>query len=349
MTKEKNKEKENSLTQLPENNQETKKIVLTADFGKVYCRVRNGKLLRLVRAKMCLQERAGHIYKIKKEYAITSSGYVHLNKVASINIVTPQKVVVDDQEWPNPKIERHSRTKAIEAVNIRKIGIGLSPAGNITVIDKTLFYNIYTYFIQAIQAKMKRVEWDSGKPTDKKIHPNCAQIGTEQDKPKKEGSWAFFETTSPLGLWVNYEDPAIIDCLEEHTQRQRFGDRIAQTIVERNILKDHPAIGMSRVEPQEGGKEGSKKAYVDIYGYRHDFGPHNISDILEQAERGSKAIKVEAEVIEDVPVEEEEAVIEEMAEEEKAGKNKKTPAEMTDPAEDPSFELKQEETKDGEK
>lgn len=347
--KEKSKEKENALERLPENDQETKKIALTADFGQVYCRVRDGKLLRPVRAQMCLQERAGHIYKIKKEYAITSSGYVHLNKVASINVVTPQKVVVDAQEWPNPKIERHPKTRAIEAVNIRKIGIGFSPAGNITVIDKTLFYNIYTYFIQSIQAKMKRFEWKDGKPTDKKLHPNFAQVGTEKNRPEKEGAWEFFEITSPLGLWVNYEDPAMDDCLEENTRCKRFGDRIAQTIVERNIFKDHPAIGMSRVQPQEGSKEGSKKAYVTVYGYRHDFGPDNISELLEQAERGSKAIKVEAEVIEDVPVEEVEAVIEEVAEEEKAGKNKKTPAELTDPAEDPGFELKQQETKNGEK
>lgn len=325
------KEKKDKL--VPTENGNGKKVVLTADFGKVYVRVRGDQILRPIKAQMGLYEKAGHIYKIKKEFAISSAGYTQLNKVASINIVTPQKVIVDGVEQPNPYIERNKRTKAIETVNIRKIGIGYSPVGNITVIDKTLFYNVYTYFIQSIQAKMKKEIWKDNKSTGRKLHPDCAVIGMKKEEPEKEGSWAFFETASPLGIWVNYEDPAIIDCLEEHTQRQRFGDRIAQTIVERNILKDHPAIGITQVQPQEG-KPGEHKAYVTVHGYRHEFGPPQIREILEQAERGSETLEIQAEVVENLSPEEETAAIEETA------KVEKTPAEMDEPPDD--YDLQQE-------
>lgn len=308
-------------------NEEAKKVVLMADFGKVYVKVKGDQILKPVKAQMALLDKMGHFYKIKNEYAISSSGYTHLNRVASINIVTPQKVTVDGVEQANPHIERNDRTKLIESVHVRKIGIGYSPAGNITIIDKTLFYNIYSYFIQSIQAKMKKVEWKDGKPTDKKIHPDCAIIGMANKKPEKDGSWAFFETASPLGLWVNYEDPAIIDCLEEHTQRQRFGDRIAQTIVERNILKDHPAIGISRIHPKKS-ESGIMKAHVTVYGYRHDFGPPQINEILAQAEKGSETLDVEAEVVDEINHEEEREAIKETA------KGEKTPAEMEEPPPD---------------
>ncbi len=291
------------------------KVALTVEFGKIYVKIRGNQIMRPIQARMVLFEKAGQIYKIKKDnYAITGAGYTHLNKVASINIVTPQKVVIDGVEQPNPHIERNKKTKAIETVNIRKIGIGFSPTGNITVIDKTLFYNIYTYFIQSIQAKMKKVEWEKGRRTDIKTYPDCAIIGIAGDRPKKEdASWAFFETASPLGIWVNYKDPAIIDCLEEHTQRQRFGDRIAQKIVERNILKDHPAIGVTQVNPV--GDPSSLKAYVTVYGYRHDFEPPNIAEILEQAERGGETLETKIEVIEEIPQEDEEAAINETRQE----------------------------------
>lgn len=314
-----------------------KKVALTADFGKVFIRVKDNQIMRPIRAQMSLFEKAGHFYKSKNDFPISFPGFKQLNKIASVNVVTPQKVMIDERERLNPHIERNPKTKMIETVNIRKIGIGYSPAGNITVIDKTLFYNLYAYFIESIQAKMKKVKWEKGKATDVKLYPNCAVIGTENEKPEKEGSWAFFETVSPLGLWINYEDPAIIDCLNEHTQRQRFGDRIAQTIVERNILKDHPAIGIDKVQPQTGGQEGDRRAFVTVYGYRHEFNVPQINDILAQAERGQEAIEVKAEVIDMVELEEEEKVIEEVAAEDKPEKKKKkekTPAEMEEPDDD---------------
>jgi len=324
-----------------------KKVTLVADFGTVYIKVRGNDIMKPIKAQMALYEAMGHIYKVKDDYAITSEGYSLLNKVASINIVTPQKVMVDERELPNPCIERNPKTKLIETVNIRKIGIGYSPAGNITVVDKTLLYNLYAYFIESIQAKMKKVEWKDGKKTDKKLYPNCAILGTEDEKPEKAGRWAFFETVSPLGIWVNYEDTAIIDCLNEHTQKQRFGDRIAQTIIERNIMKSHPAIGLSRVQPQKGGERGQQRAYVTVYGYRHEFGPAQIDEVLAQAEKASKTLDVKAEVIERIDEVEETLAMEEIKKDEKAIESKKkkklTPAEMEEPPEE--YYLKQQEEK----
>ena len=322
-----------------------KKVALVADFGTVYIKVtKDGQIMRPVRAQMALFEKMGHYYKVKKKWGITKPGYKHLNKVASISIVTPLKVVVDGREQPNPYIERNPETKLIESVWIRKMGIGFSPMGIVVVVDKTLLYNIYSYFIESIQSKMKKAKWDTKNNcySDEKLHPNCAVIGTAEDKPELDGKWAFYGTAPPLGLWVNYTDPAIIDCLNEHTQKQRFGDRIAQTIVERNILKDHPAIGVDEVQPQETGG----RAFVEVYGYRHDFGPAQINEILAQAEKGSETIEVEAEVTDNVTEEEESEALKEVEEEvrEEVGKKGKgSPATEKEP--DDEFYLKQEEEK----
>jgi len=317
-----------------------KRIALTtADLGILHFRVKDNEIMRLIKSDMTLYEKMGHFFKMKDDYPISYEGFKHLNKVASINIVTPQKVMIDERERLNPHVERNPKTKMIETVTIRKIGIGYSPAGNITVIDKTLFYNLYSYFIESVQAKMKRVKWDKGKPTNEKQYPDCAEVGTEDKKPSKEGSWVFFETMSPLGIWINYEDSAIQDCLNEHTQRQRFGDRIAQTIVERNILKDHPAIGISKVQAKDG--QQGLTATVPVYGYRHEYGIPQINEILAQAEKGEEAIEVKAEVIEEVEYEEEAEVMKEVVEDEGPKKKKgKTPAEMDEPPDD--FQLSRE-------
>jgi len=312
----------------------TQAISLTTDFAKLTMRTYEGKTLAPVRAVMKLSQKAGHIYKVKKKLAITAAGYKHLNKVASINIVTPQTVSVDGVTKPNPAIERDPITKAIETVNVRKIGIGFSPIGNITIIDKTLFYNLYTYLIQDIHAKMKKEEWkydkDAGKskPTGNLLHPNLAVIGQEGKPPESEGSWIFFVTIKPIGIWLNYSDPAASEIIAEHTQRQRFGDRIAQKIVERNILKDHPAIGVESVEMK------GDVAEIPVYGWRHQYGSDEIGQIMGQAEQGTEEIKVQkAEVIEVEP-EEEKAILKDTAEEENGKKLFEGDPATTDPEKD---------------
>jgi hypothetical protein len=303
--------------------QESKVAKLEADFGDVYVKVTaDGQILRPIKAQMRLYEKLGHFYRMyggkaskppvdedgnetaaatdKNKYPILAAGYTHLNKVAGISILTPKSVIVDGHEMPNPYIERADRTRAITSVIIRKIGIGYAPSGAIVAIDKTLFYNTYTYFLQSIQAKMKEKFWDGPKKGEIK-NPEAAWYGTEKEDPAKAmdekgipkhpGRWAFFPTEPPLGIWINYDDPAILDCLSEHTQRQRFGDRIAQRIVERNILKDHPAIGISQVFV----KNGTAGAYADVlvYGYRHDLQPAALTALAAQVENSSEAAAFE--------------------------------------------------------
>lgn len=303
------------------------KLAFRTDFADIFVRVHNGQIVSPIKANMILSKKAGHLYNIKGSTAITAPGYRHLNKVASINLITPKDVAMGGQNMPNPHIERDPKTKAIQTVNIRKMAIGFNPAGNIVVIDKTLYYNIYTYFLQSIQAKMTKTYSKDYYEKDlrgKLQFPDCARYGSRIDRPTDpEGSkWAFYGLEPPLGIWVNYTSPGIIACLEDHVQRQRFGDRIAQTIVERNLLSDHPAIAVKKVDPQGSGDNQIGK--VTVWSYRHEFDASQISDVVVQAEAGSKEIKVEAEVINgEVDVEEEEQAISEVAQED--GPPKDTP------------------------
>lgn len=320
---------------------QVKKVMLTTDFCELYVKIRGDKILRPMKAIFTLFHKLGHLYKMKDTYSITNTGYRILNKVASVSLATPEKVIVDGRAQPNPYIERNKETKLNEVVWIRKVGIGYSLIGNVVVIDKTLCYNIKTYFLQSIQSKMEKVVWENDRPTDKKLYPNCAKLGTEEKKPAGEGDWSFYKVEPPLGIWVNSEDSAILDCIKEHIQRQRFGDRIAQTIVERNILKDHPAISVSKVEEKK--KNGLVVAHIPVYGFRHELEQPNIKEILAQLEEGEKAVDVQAEVIEEVPIEEEQEAIKDVAgadrEEipKKEKEEEKSPAEMDDPSEDPDF------------
>jgi len=281
--------------------EEESKALVQLDFGQVFILRDGDTFLNPFYGKIKLHEAKGHLYSLRGKQIITAQGYIQLNKIASINIVTPQTVVVDGIAQPNPYVERDRSTKAILTVNVRKIGIGYSPIGNITIIDKTLFYNIYTYFIQSIQKKAKDTAGKS---------ELCAFIGTKTSDTPDYGKWVFYRTISPLGIWVDYTSKEIEGCLEEHTQRQRFGDRIAQKIVERNIYKDHPAIGITTVDATGGEKK--HVAEVIVHGYRHPMKADRINHILGQAEKGSPDLDIKAEIVDAVDLDaEKEAIAEE--------------------------------------
>jgi hypothetical protein len=324
-------------------------VGLNFEFGKVYIKVRGNEILEPIKATFKLYERLGHIYKPGKIWAIAGIGYRLLNTVSSVSLVCPQKVIVDGREQSNPYMERDENTKLPQAVHIRKVGIGMSMIGNIVVIDKTLSYNIKTYFLQSIQKKMKEVIWEGGNATDKLAHPNCAKLGVKIKKPEEKGEWAFFEIEAPIGVWVNYSDPAILDCMDQHVQRQRFAERIAESIVSRNILKDHPAIGISTVTPKTS--EAGTIAYVTVYGYRNAIEPKNISEILAQAEQGEEGIEVKAETITEVPLEEEESAMDEVekTEEEMPAGKKGKPKEYAVPGEGDPSKMTEEEAKEQER
>ena len=314
------------------------KIIQEMDFGKFYYRIQGGQIMAPIRSDMTLFEKMGHLYKMpggkwktesededstkgkECKFMITAPGYIYANKGASISILTAQHIIVDGQERPNPHIERNPKTKGVENVAIRKMGIGYSPAGNIVVVDNTLFYNIYTYFIQSIQAKMKRMKWTNGRKTDLKEFPNCARYGIAGEKPKDTpGRWVFYVVEPPLGIWANYDDQAIIDCLEEHIQRQKFGDRIAQKIVERNIFKNHPAIGIGQVKAIED-KDRGWNATITVYGWRNENMPKDLTELVRQTEEGAEKddFEVKAETIITAEPEEEAVAMADVTGEDKA-------------------------------
>lgn len=286
-----------------------REVATEVDFGKVYFKVTDkGEIMEPVHASMRLYVKTGQIYTLQGKPMISASGYRYLNKIASISIVKPQHVIVGDKPVFNPNIERDPRTKAVECVNIRAMGIGFSPTGNVVIIDKTLFFNIYTYFIQTLQAKMKE-------------SPKCALYGNAKQKPTTDGRWVFYLVEAPVGIWADVSSQPIMDALKDHTQRQRFGERIATTIVERNILKDHPAIAASGVILKPG--EFGEYANVSVHGWRASQTARDISDIMAKVEKGddeAKDFEIKREVVTVVTAEEEaEAIAEAKVDDGSAG------------------------------
>ncbi len=230
-----------------------------------------------------------HYHKTGPKYSIAAEGYNYLNQIANINLIKPSTIVVDGREMPNPYIERDKKTGCVEIVWTRTIGIGYAPTGNLVIVDKTLVFNLKTYFIQDLQAKIK---WN----------PVCGTWGVENEKPAewagKNGAQITASEKSRLcfipiqaagdayvGMWIDYAHPEVMAAFNEFTSRLKFADRIADTICSRNVLKAHPAIGIFDVTDKHDHQR--KTAVVRVYGFKHGMTADDLGRVAEAAEEGN--------------------------------------------------------------
>lgn len=268
------------------NNKVSKRIQFEKGF--IDLRFRGGELTSY-QATVPLLRDAGEIEIIQSKPTVTVIGYTKLNKVASLNVINAPHLYVDGKEVNNPYVERNPVTRAIESVAIRKLCIGFSPVGNWVVIDKTVFLNIYTYFLQSLFAKVKDAKGENapgipvGVPVycplapDAKIEtlPGTNDICAINEDNKKV--YIFKQIEPGSGMWIDVSHREIIDAYKEHIQRQKFGDRLADSIATRNVLKTHPAIGIQQVTLAD-----NNTAWVTVYGWRHESGKKEIEAIAKK-------------------------------------------------------------------
>lgn len=267
--------------------------------GEVFVRRDATGAVRAVKGSVRLTEAAREIQSVGGNYCVTAAGAERLNQIPGLNVLTPPMVIVDGREMSNPFIERDPVTKVIQAVYVRKVVFGLTPLGNWAAVDYTLFFNVYTYFLQDLQAKVKKYPIcgcygvEGQRPTSVRYAPENWQT-TQSGKrfkaePKPEdfkeadlsrAQLVFFSITPPVGLWVDLSHGEIQEALTQHVQRQKFGDRHAQSICTRNALLKHPAIAAKSLTVTNG------TAVVPVYGYRHDLDPRGLNEMSDRISRG---------------------------------------------------------------
>jgi len=238
-----------------------------------------------------------HYNKIAGKYVINSEGYIKANQFANLSILSPDTIIMDGLEKPNPCIERDSEG-CTTAVHVRRAVFGFSPTGNPVIIHKSLTFDLKTYLIQDLQSRIKRfpacgtVGVKGEKPkswkaviekytSGKKTYVDGAEI-----KPSENANLRFIPTAKlgddVIGIWYDLSHPEVQAMLNEANRRRQFADRIATTFCERNALKAHPAIATVTI-PEDKVDDKSKTATVLVFGYKHDLTLGKMRELHEAA------------------------------------------------------------------
>ncbi len=174
----------------------------------------------------------GEQWNPKARCAITAAGYNKLNQFGGMSFATPETLVAEDGK-PTSNPYFHREKGEIMYVKCRRIGIGRNAVGNLIAIDLTVTYNIRDYFAQDVFAK-----W-TGKKKDATF-ANWGEIYDADAVPeevKKNGKRKLVACPGGVVLAIDLTKKEAIVLISEHIGRQKFGERNAWTICERNILK----------------------------------------------------------------------------------------------------------------
>jgi len=209
-------------------------------------------LVRSIHVRVPLSEAKGEVWYLggydennrwnkKAKAAITAAGYNKLNLVGGVSFATPETLVSEDgKASSNPYFHRESGE--LVYVKVRRIGIGRNAAGNLVAIDLTVTYNIRDYFAQDCFAK-----W-SGKKSDTAT-AGWGQIFDAENIPdevRKDGRRKLIRCPGGVVLSIDLTQKDAIAVIQEHINRQKFAERNAWTICERNILKKFYAAAQLR-------------------------------------------------------------------------------------------------------
>jgi len=259
-----------------------------AEFGdpKVWIKRTPTGEIRSVRADMVLREEQGELVEVEGKLTISAKGYYQLNKIAGLNILTPDSIKIPCpergvREVPNPFpiIDPASGTQ--KGVWVKKLVAGYGPTGAMAITSTTLYYDFSLYFLEDIQRKV-RFNKEAGRLTFR-----------EQLTEEEKATGLFVPIEGDFGVWANTAHNEVQKAISTWLQMKKFGERKAQTVAERNAMKHHPALALQLGTVQGGQKFRWAKTVVT--GWMHD---HTQKELEEMALGDGETIKIADEEVE---------------------------------------------------
>lgn len=165
-------------------------------------------------------------YENKK--VITAKGYKTLASIIGITFVTPDTITDESGNVVgNPFI--HKAGNAIDWVKVRMIGICRGPSGNMQARDLTFVYNFQAYLAASLYAKWHNKKTNAVQPWGELISVN----NTAPCPPNK----IRVPVGSDVSLEVDLKNPNVVSIYREHLEQQKFAERNAIAMAERNIIQ----------------------------------------------------------------------------------------------------------------
>lgn len=176
-----------------------------------------------------------------KPKILTALGFSYLNSFSPLAWI-PQNTLRnrEGKEVGNPYRDLVTRT-----VSVRRFAVGRAMDGTLRAHDLTVIYDVNAYFAADVLGKYNYVPKGHRGPLP---NPDWGKILNERSTEKfldKHETWASVPIAPGICLVFDASHDVVRKLYREHAEREKFPDRFATTVCERNIFKKH--FGFSTV------------------------------------------------------------------------------------------------------
>lgn len=217
----------------------------------------------------------GEIYREKKGdggYKIKYRGLLKLNRYARISIIKPPKIFYEGGYVGNPyKVVEDGFTRGGIA---RAIGIGRSPMGGIILSEQSIFYDtslsLANDLLHAIRIN-PAIGFIATSKNDKPEQYKYWLKGEEITKEVEGTGWCYIPINQYMGgVYINIREQGVAYIMEKHNSVISGMSRYLQTLIDKQVLRSHPAIGIDsveniRVETTKKGKDVIGIVTMDVW------------------------------------------------------------------------------------
>jgi len=209
---------------------------------------------------------------------LTASAYYKANAVAGLSLVTPPHLEIKPGEMvPNPFLVSDEKGVLV-GVWVKKGATGYAPSGGIVTVWTEVHLDLRQYLLEDLVGKMGENGQD------------IFYVYPESLTPEQRAKGVLLPWDFGLAVWASLLNKDVRKALKSHVQRQKFAERIAVTICERNALAKHPAIASRKPDVTQEGT-----FYIYAKGWLQDTEDADaLSRAVQEAEGGSDAPGVTA-------------------------------------------------------
>lgn len=176
---------------------------------------------------------------------ITAQGFVYLNSLAPLSFI-PQTTLVNNE---GKVVGNPSKDLVNKTVTVRRFAVGRSWDGSLRAHDLTLTYDLNAYFAADVLAKYNYASYG---PNGSTIEPPWGKIVNERAAERlldSKDTWSYVRVAPGVCLAFDCTFKLVRELYREHAEREKFPDRQATALCNRNILKNH--FGFTHV-PEDG-------------------------------------------------------------------------------------------------
>ncbi|MEX2462035.1 MAG: hypothetical protein WD469_12215 [Paenibacillaceae bacterium] len=223
---------------------------------------------KLVSGVVLLSVAKNEIYETEQgsgEWLMTFEGYKACNKVAGIQVISPESLLLPDgRVVSNPYVDIDATTNTSHKFMARCVAIGKNSLGKPYISSATIIFDAKLAFVEELSKSMEKNK-DLGR---------YYMDGMLSDKEKSTGMYRLFD--GDMGIWVDRSLPEVTAIIQKFISNKNNGDKRVVTMAQKAALQRQPCMPPVRVNAINGF------ASVLVGTHIADFSESEIAAMLQE-------------------------------------------------------------------